>query len=293
MAPAVKDYDDAISPATRSRLRAAGNSCVMIPGGPKLMPLKELSAEGARSRQRRRGKIQHILVGASGGRSGSTNLAVNLQVGGRKKECRVTHERFNPKEADHKMAEGWTDKFSYFSKSMEVKNKVASDMVMHFCDTGGGRRVVGDVAHTHSQMMESFLLADPRVILVVQTREPVSYSESFAEVSGQPRLWETHLLNARGITASKTPDRLKRLQAYQKMIAKEGLRLKRKYKNRVMVIDVKKLSTDGPKLLKKLNLRSTKWEEKKGRNSRGGTSRLMQKVTKRILKKPASDIKTK
>ena len=38
--------------------------------------------------------------------------------------------------------------------------------------------VKGDISHIHAQTMELYLKADPRVHLVIQTRDPLAYAES-------------------------------------------------------------------------------------------------------------------
>ena len=228
MAKGLKKRDGDLSAPSRSRLRKQKVVACKHPPGPKLFAEKNLSAEGLRSRAKRRNKVQKVVIGAGSGRCGTTNLAWNLQ---RTKMCRVTHERFDPKEIDYSLgaASGIVDKFSMKNWTQEKQQDHAKKIVLSLLDSAGGKKICGDISHCHSQIMEPFLQADPRVLLIVQTRDPSSYATSVLKVFPKPTLVETNLLQSRGISASKYLDRKQRLEVYQKSIMAEAQKLKKKY----------------------------------------------------------------
>ena len=196
----------------------------------------------------------------------------------------MTHERWNSKEVDFGMSHGIVDKFTLKELPDLQKKTLVAKQLEIMLDSAGGRAVTGDVGHTNSQMMESYLQADERVVLVVQTRDPASYAQSVMDIHPTPARWETFLMRGRGIDATKFPNRRDRLKAYCKSIETEGKALLRKYgPARVEIIDVKALNTQGPKLLQKLGLVNSigprTWDNVGGRNARkGNTGRLQEKI---------------
>lgn len=268
--------DALLTAPSRSRLRAQGQMAIKRPQGPKLTPFHELSKEGKKTRLRRRAQVRHILIGAGPGRVGSTNLAYNMAKLG----ARVSHERKNTREVDHAMAGGLVDSFSLMQKSKDHKEQVAKKLLDQIVDTAGQCSVVGDISHTNSQLMSEFLGLDQRVQLVVQVRQPASFAESFMSLMKKPERWETNLMHGRNLSATVEPNRRRRLEKYAKSIESEARALKKKYPNRVTVIDVSKLTQLGPKLARKLGLPKKAWDAKGGRNARQkyGMGRLVKKL---------------
>ena len=142
--------------------------------------------------------------------------------------------------------------------------------VEEWLDKGRGTVVAGDVGLANSQLMEELLLADPRVMLVVQVRDPAEYAQSWMAISGQKQpWWETLLLQSRGITAAGYPTKEARLKKYMRTIIAEAYTLQQKFGAiRVPILDVKDLATEGPKLLRTLGAANTTWDMSLGRNDR-------------------------
>ena len=86
--------------------------------------------------------------------------------------------------------------------------------------------VAGDVGLSNTQIMRELLLVDPRVVLVVQVRDPRDYARSVTNLQGgrQP-LWMTHLFQCRGTSAEKYPTKKARLKRYMQVVTKEAAKL--------------------------------------------------------------------
>ena len=240
----------------------------MIRGrGPRpVRDISTLSRNAQYERRRKRNATRTIIAGAGPGRVGSTALACHLQREGFK----VTHEAGNKMSADFDPHAAAPDTFNLYEKTQEQRLAVAKSRVEEWLDKGRGAVVAGDVGLSNSQIMHELLLADPRVMLVVQVRDPAQYAKSWLAINGNKQaLWETILLQSRGITAARFPQKEARVKQYMRDLIAEAYRLQCKFGlSRVRIVDVKDLATEGPKLLRELGATNTTWDMRLGRNGR-------------------------
>ena len=268
--------DGNVSKATRWRMRAVGEACVKRkPGRKPKKNIKQLSRAAAFERKAKRRATRIIVAGAGPGRVGSTAVAAHLQREG----FYVTHESGNHRSVDFDMATSVTDHFNLFAKPKEFKQSVADQKILNWLDRASGAAVAGDIALSNTQHMEELLLADKRVVLIIQLRDPRSFAASVTRATKQCARWEIGLMQGRGITAAKIPDREKRWQTYMRMVSEEASALKEKYGDRVWVVDVKDLTISGPEFLRYLGAKCTTWDAQLGRNSNEG----------RLLKRRAAE----
>ena len=165
--------------------------------------------------------VEHILIGAGLGRSGTTNLAMNLHNQG----WSVSHEAGNNGALD--FTAKLQDKFTIRTWPRDRRAKWAkqflNDMILA---KPSASTIVGDVSHVHSQSMSDFLEADKRVAVVFLYRSRLNeWVESVKNHQTKPGFVETHLMQSRGVTAEKFPDRGQRLKEYAKRCLTEVLSL--------------------------------------------------------------------
>ena len=216
-----------------------------------------------------------ILLGASVGRSGTTQMSMHCQKAG----AAVTHERCNPY-SPHWNGE-LRDKFTLFSKPKQVKEKFVDKLLENITRESAGSSIVGDISHTHSQYMDE-ALKNPNVILLAQTRQPESYATSCISFGRTSRA-ETMLLRSRGITA-KTGSRKERLMAYQTHFQKEVSKLQRRYgKKRVIIQPLEDLSKKGPEILKSIGLK-VKWDAQLGKNASSDSTRYQDRAAMKAMR---------
>ena len=267
------ENDSMLARSGRTRLRQSGEAAMRRKPGPLRKPLSKLSRSARHARLALRANTRCIVVGAGPGRVGSTALAARCQREG----FAVSHEGGNTRSADHDKRYCIGDKFTTFSKSDEEKANLATKLIESWLDRSLGEAVVGDIGLANTQLMKAFLEADPRVLLIVQLREPTSFADNWVKVSKKPALWETHLMTSRGLTANRYPSRVECLRRYMRMIVDETRRLQKAHgSSRVHLVDVKDLSDVGPTILKQLGAKKCTWDRELGRNSQQG--RLLKRI---------------
>ena len=264
--------DGKVSRATRARLRRSGEACLRRTPGPKVKKgINKLSRSAFYKRRAKRLGTKVIVAGAGPGRVGSTALAAHLQREG----FHVTHEAGNSRSVDFDPGTSVPDHFNLFAKPKKFKLLVANEKVLTWLDRASGASVVGDIGLSNTQHMEELLEADKRVVLVVQLRDPGPFAASVIRALPRCGRVETGLMQARGITAATVPDRQKRLQMYMRLVTEEAAKLRKKYGDRVWIVNVKRLAVLGPQILRSLGAQCTTWDAELGRNSNNG--RLLQR----------------
>ena len=211
-----------------------------VPGPKVKKGINKLSRSAFYKRRAKRLDTKVIVVGAGPGRVGSTALAAHLQREG----FHVTHEAGNSRSVDFDPGTSVPDHFNLFAKPKKFKLLVANEKVLAWLDRASGASVVGDIGLSNTQHMEELLEADKRVVLVrvvlvVQLRDPGPFAASVIRALPRCGLVETGLMQARGITAATVPDRQKRLQMYMRLVTEEAAKLRKKYGDRVWIVNVK------------------------------------------------------
>ena len=280
--------DSALAKSGRARLRAQGEAAMLRKTGPRLKKLGSLSRSARFARLAQRRRTQTIVAGAGPGRVGSTALVAHLQREG----FSVSHESGNTRSADHDPVANSQDVFTLRAQPEAKRLVVARAKVQEWLDRALGEKVVGDVGLANSQIMRELLLADPRVVLVVQVRDEDAYARSATTITTKQARWETNLFLARGITAATYPQKTDRLKEYMRQIQVEAGKLKTEFgPARVQILPLNQLQRKGSGLLKRLGANNHQWDPALGRNASEGASegrfvaRLRQKG--QVKKRPA------
>ena len=229
-----------LSASRRGSLRASGESVCKRPRGPKPKLKAAVSDRAKRKRDQKLTNTERIIVGAGFGRCGTTNLAANLQNQG----FRVTHEAGNTNSVDYRRAV--KDKFTLRSATPEVKARHAKALVADLLAFGAGARVVGDLSHVHSQVLQEVLDADERVHVAFQYRRCTrDWLTSVLAHSPRPGLPETLLLRGWGIASSSHGERLARLRAFKVAQLRHARQLQKQYPTRLHLVELGDLSIWG------------------------------------------------
>ena len=172
--------------------------------------LRQLSRASIFRRLRKQRQVRVVVVGATPGRCGSTQLVAHLQKSG----ANVSHESGIVESADHVPGLDPPDPLTMYAKPDSEKLRWAQQRVERWVDRAATMNsdVAGDVSVNNTQTMEAFLKADQRVHLVVQVRDPKEFATSVMSSGKQDGLpgralgrSEGFLLTSRGTTAASVP----------------------------------------------------------------------------------------
>jgi hypothetical protein len=155
----------------------------------------------------------------------------------------VTHEAGNTHSINHRVS--MKDQFSLRSVTTQIRARRAAAIIKDILSFGAGARVVGDVSHVHSQIMEELLAVDDRVKIVFQFRETEAWVKSVLAHAPRTGLPETLLLQGWGIDSTTAGDRLSRLAAFKVAQLQHAKALKRMYPGRVHLVPLEGLTAWG------------------------------------------------